>query len=193
MKCENFLGEKRVFWGRKRGKILVRGRIQTRNCRTSHSGNPGSNPGPVNVGFGVEETLPGRVLHPIFQFLPFSMFPLAFDTRSLLSPALYSISSWQAGYTTNLETQKYLYVTNLILQCISSFAQWRIAELLPQSPCHFALKSSAWVSQALRPSQSRDSSCYVGRRILDPPSLPLYRHADLHAHEFAHSALVKSP
>jgi len=42
--------------------------------------------------------------------------------------------------------------------------------------------------------QSRDSSCnYVGRRILVPPPLPLHRHADLHAHEFACSALVTSP
>jgi len=66
VKCENFLGEKCVFWGGNHGNILVRGRIQTPICRPSHSGNPGSNPGPVNVVFGVDEMLPALVLRPVF-------------------------------------------------------------------------------------------------------------------------------
>ena len=35
--------------------------------------------------------------------------------------------------------------------------------------------------------QSRDISCYVSRPILAPPPLWLQKHADLRAHDFAHS------
>ena len=52
----------------------------------------------------------------------------------------------------------------------------------------FKWQPSARVSHTVRSSYlSHDYSCYVSRPILAPPPLWLHKHADLRAHDFAHT------
>jgi hypothetical protein len=74
------------------------------------------------------------------------------------------------------------------LVCINRVSYSRITSTASPSFCMTTFRASLTYLTALLP-QSRDSSYYVSRPILSPPSLWLHKHTDLRAHDFAHSTV----
>jgi hypothetical protein len=159
-----------------------------------HSFNPGSNPGPVNVGFGVDKMLAGLVFAPrISVFARQYVFTNARYAFCFVACIIQyrQLTDWLNNRLRNTE--------------MSVRAKSYRSKYFPFRPARYnRFTSTKFLSFCLKIYgvsltsvtafllQSRDNGCYVGRRILVHPPLKLHRHAHLQAHESAHSALVIS-